>query len=94
MIYGKPAGRKTRQNIPCRILRKKFSHRFQYIYDFGDNWIHQITVEKILPPEEGKSFPVLITGRRACPPEDIGGIHHYMHILEVLRIRKMRNMKR
>jgi hypothetical protein len=27
---------------------------------------------------------MLITGRRACPPEDIGGIHGYMHLLEVL----------
>jgi yecA family protein len=65
-------------------LEKKIQPRFQYIYDFGDDWIHQITVEKILPPEEGKPYPVLITGRRACPPEDIGGIYHYNHILEVL----------
>lgn len=65
-------------------LEKKIQPRFQYIYDFGDNWVHQIIVEKILPPEEGNPCPVLITGRRACPPEDIGGIHHYMHILKVL----------
>ena len=65
-------------------LQQKIQPRFQYIYDFGDDWIHQITVEKILPPTEGKSDPVLLTGRRACPPEDIGGIYRYMHLMEVL----------
>ena len=65
-------------------LDKKIQPRFQYIYDFGDDWVHQITVEKTLPLEEGKPYPVLITGRRACPPEDIGGIYYYMHVLDVL----------
>ena len=44
--------------------------KFLYIYDFGDNWEHDITVEKILPIEEGTHYPVCIDGKRACPPED------------------------
>ncbi len=65
-------------------LDRKIQPHFDYIYDFGDNWVHRISVEKILPPGEGKPYPVLLTGRRAGPPEDIGGIHHYMHILKVI----------
>ncbi len=75
---------KNEAKYTLQDLEKKIQPRFQYIYDFGDDWMHQITVEKILPAEEEKAVPVLITGRRACPPEDIGGIYGYMHLLEVL----------
>ena len=75
---------KNEAKYTLQDLEKKIQLQFQYIYDFGDDWIHQIIVEKILPPEEGKPSPLLITGRRACPPEDVGGIHGYMHLLEVL----------
>ncbi len=75
---------KNEAKYTLQDLKKKIQPQFQYIYDFGDDWIHQITVEKVLPPAEGKSSPVLVTGRRACPPEDIGGIYGYMHLLEVL----------
>ncbi len=75
---------KNEAKFTLQDLEKKIQPRFQYIYDFGDDWIHQITVEKILPTEEGKPYPLVVTGRRACPPEDVGGIHGYMHLLEVL----------
>lgn len=55
---------------------------FDYTYDFGDDWQHRITVEKILAPEAGKPYPVLIKGKRACPPENIGGIWGYQEFLE------------
>ena len=65
-------------------LAQKIQPRFQYVYDFGDDWIHQIEVEKTIPSEDGSPYPVVITGRRACPPEDSGGVWGYMHMLEVL----------
>ena len=42
-----------------------------YSYDFGDDWRHDIVVEKIIPAEPG--YPA---HRRApdAPPEDCGGI--------------------
>ncbi len=30
--------------------------KFTYEYDFGDDWLHDIVVEKILPPEEGTQY--------------------------------------
>lgn len=51
--------------------------KFTYTYDFGDNWEHTILVEKIEESPEKLEHPVCLTGRRACPPEDCGGIHIY-----------------
>ena len=45
-----------------------------YVYDFGDNWEHKIQLEKILPREKDIKYPICIKGKRACPPEDCGGI--------------------
>ena len=59
--------------------------RFTYEYDFGDSWEHQIQVEKILPVDTGARYPVCLVGKRACPPEDCGGIWGYDELLEVIR---------
>ena len=55
-----------------------------YEYDFGDSWEHQILVEKVLPAQAGQTYPVCLKGRRACPPEDVGGIWGYIHFLEAM----------
>ncbi len=56
-----------------------------YEYDFGDSWEHQILVENILPAEAGAEYPVCLAGKRACPPEDCGGIWGYDELLEIIR---------
>jgi Plasmid pRiA4b ORF-3-like protein len=48
--------------------------RFLYEYDFGDGWTHDILVEKTIPREAGKRYPLCLAGKRACPPEDCGGV--------------------
>lgn len=58
--------------------------KFHYVYDFGDDWAHEILVEKILPVEEGSQYPVCLTGKRACPPEDCGGPPGYEDLLKIL----------
>jgi hypothetical protein len=57
---------------------------FLYEYDFGDSWEHELLIEKILPPEAGKRYPVCLAGKRACPPEDCGGIWGYAGFLEAI----------
>jgi hypothetical protein len=56
-----------------------------YEYDFGDGWLHQVLLEKILEPEAGVTYPRCIAGRRACPPEDCGGLWGYANLLEAIR---------
>jgi hypothetical protein len=59
--------------------------RFLYTYDFGDNWQHLVELEKILSPEPGAHYPRCIAGRRACPPEDVGGIWGYEEFLAAIK---------
>ncbi len=56
-----------------------------YFYDFGDDWQHTITLEKILPKTDGEKYPICIAGERTCPPEDCGGIPGYFDFLEAIK---------
>jgi hypothetical protein len=58
--------------------------KFTYEYDFGDSWEHNILVEKIIPAEPSTTYPVCVKGKRACPPEDVGGIWGYANFLEAI----------
>lgn len=58
--------------------------QFAYVYDFGDNWRHDLLLEAILLPEAGMPYPVCTAGERRTPPEDVGGAFAYQRYLEVL----------
>ncbi len=59
--------------------------RMRYVYDFGDYWVHSITLEKILPREMDVEYPICIAGKMACPPEDSGALWGYYDMLEILK---------
>ncbi|MBN9096797.1 MAG: plasmid pRiA4b ORF-3 family protein [Pseudonocardia sp.] len=56
----------------------------RYTYDFGDDWEHDVMVEKVLARDTTVSYPRCTGGRRAAPPEDCGGIWGYTDLLAVL----------
>jgi Plasmid pRiA4b ORF-3-like protein len=58
--------------------------RFHYIYDFGDDWKHDILVEGVTDAGPGIAYPRCIAGSRACPPEDCGGMWGYAELLDIL----------
>ncbi|MFD8546070.1 plasmid pRiA4b ORF-3 family protein [Streptomyces sp. NPDC059649] len=58
--------------------------RLGYTYDFGDNWEHDILVEAVSEAQPGTAYPRCLTGRRACPPEDCGGVWGYGYLVEIL----------
>jgi len=58
--------------------------KFLYIYDWGHYWEHEILLEKRIPFQRGTRYPVCLSGKRACPPENCGGPSGYQELLEIL----------
>lgn len=58
--------------------------RLFYAYDFGDGWEHTIRLETIEEYDASASRARVLGGRRACPPEDCGGIPGYEDLLAAL----------
>lgn len=70
--------------IKLKDLPLKIGSTFEYIYDFGDDWYHDIVLEDRLAVEPDLFYPQCIGGARACPPEDCGGPWRYTEVLEIL----------
>ena len=78
---------------------------FQYIYDFGDYWEHEIIVEdsRYQPASEdlaskyfGRPSIECLDGARACPPEDVGSVQGYYNFCAAIknhRHKEHRSMK-
>jgi hypothetical protein len=80
-IPSKDDWEKPDMNAKTTKLNRVFSfekEKFTYIYDFGDDWVHQIVLEKILP--EQIISPVCMAGKGTCPPEDCGGPWGYENL--------------
>jgi hypothetical protein len=80
-------GMRTEDSSKIKLsqIAPKTKMHFRYEYDFGDSWMHRIDVEKILSPDPNQIYPHCIEGKRACPPEDCGGVWGYDSLLETIR---------
>jgi hypothetical protein len=58
--------------------------KLSYTYDFGDDWVHEIRLEKILPGDSVAAPLTCLTGKGACPPEDCGGAWRYAALKQTL----------
>jgi hypothetical protein len=78
---------------PKKVLLSAFGfrtrERFLYEYDFGDEWLHEVRIEKCLPLNPKKTYPVCIDGKHAAPPEDFGGAQAYMQRRQELKYRSV-----
>ncbi len=70
--------------IPVAGFLTLLYRKAEYLYDFGDSWEHRVVLERILPRPKGEQYPKCTGGRRACPPDDSGGVFGYLRMLEVL----------
>jgi hypothetical protein len=57
---------------------------FEYKYDFGDSWEHEVLFEGCLKAKLGERYPLCVEGERACPPEDVGGTPGYKEFLKAI----------
>jgi hypothetical protein len=65
-------------------LLKRSHERLLYIYDFGDNWRHDIIIEECCDGEADVGYPALVDGAGRCPPEDVGGTSGFEAFLEAM----------
>jgi hypothetical protein len=58
---------------------------FVYRYDYGDDWKHDVFVERVIDARSTWDVEIsCLGGARACPPEDCGGPPGYARMLEIL----------
>jgi hypothetical protein len=85
--YGLPdpeLGHADERTIRLSQLLADVGDRLHYLYDFGDDWEHDITLEKILPAGAEMTGAICTAGRGACPPEDCGGAWGYQELKATL----------
>jgi hypothetical protein len=70
--------------VPIKSFFQKAKDRALYTYDYGDGWQHDVILEKVLPKEPGKIYPVCLDGELSGPPEDCGGIPGYYECIRAL----------
>jgi len=47
----------------------KVGQTFEYLFDFGDEWWHEIIVQGIEPSESGGTYPRIVEKRLPSPPQ-------------------------
>ncbi|MEA3316215.1 MAG: plasmid pRiA4b ORF-3 family protein [Campylobacterota bacterium] len=62
--------------------------KIKYTYDFGDDWEHDILLEKVLEVDKNINYPICTAGRRNGPLEDCGGMWGYRDILYAIETKK------
>ena len=72
------------RTVRLSSLLGRIGAKVRYTYDMGDGWEHNIVLEKRLSADPGTAYPVCTGGKRACPPEDCGGIGGFYNLLDAV----------
>ena len=80
-LFGEPFGEKASEHYLDEFFQDDAVKSFRYIYDFGDDWQHKVTIEKYLEDYDG-NCPKVIKYKGDCPPEDCGGVWGFAELLE------------
>lgn len=87
--YGVPDPEGEREVIDERTIRLRdldlsTTARFEYLYDFGDDWRHVLNLEEVLQCDADNAAPLCLGGECSTPPEDVGGVPGYEEFLKAL----------
>lgn len=72
------------EGMKVRDFLKRKNSKMIYLYDFGDNWQHEITHEGVLKFNGNVDIPICMDGAMNCPPEDILGIPGYNNFVAII----------
>ena len=70
--------------FPVKKVFRKKGDTETYVYDFGDHWVHRVTLEARINKNSNRC-PVCTDGGGACPPEDVGGLGGYYQMVNILK---------
>ncbi|MDH4449615.1 MAG: plasmid pRiA4b ORF-3 family protein [Rhodoferax sp.] len=71
--WGMDANLLDEKRYAIRDVLGEVGFEFSYVYDFGDDWMHRIVVERIEAATALNNWAMCVAGENACPPEDVGG---------------------
>ena len=91
-VYGEPDPddvideRKVYQarSLHLNTLVGRGVERFLYVYDFGDDWRHDVIIEDVRDGESDVDHPAFVDGAWRAPLEDVGDTDGYMEFLEAV----------
>ena len=89
-LYGEPdafaeLGNLDENRISLLEAVGERTKRFLYVYDFGDDWRHEVVIEKVEPAGPAEHRPVCVAGKRQGPPDDCGGPWGYEEFLQAIQ---------
>lgn len=68
-----------------QVLQEK-GRSFTFEYDFGDSWEHEVRLSSVSEYADGEPRKIrFVSGKRACPPEDCGGLWGYDELCGIVR---------
>ena len=74
-------------DVELRYVLARPGAKLTYTYDFGDDWEHEVKLEKVISPDDPavpEILPAVLAGSGACPPEDCGGTPGYAGLKQAL----------
>ena len=77
-------GTRQAKSIKLSALVAKGIDRFEYVYDFGDDWKHDVVVEASAVGEPDVDYPRFVAGARRAPPDDVGGPFGFFDFLQAV----------
>ena len=70
--------------VPLSSIVDHGIKKIRYVYDFGDDWVHEISIGVERIGADDIDYPVFLGGENNCPPEDVGGPSGYQDYLEAI----------